>query len=88
MSSAVVTALEQLEELCKAQKVPDSHKAGTRLLEARRDVQRKQPVHHYRLLGLPQSCAVDEVRQGLNLRAGTLHAFIGVNSDALPKHVR
>lgn len=62
MSSAVVVALEQLQDVCKTQKLPDTHKTAARLVEARRDVQRRQPVHHYRLLGLPQSCAVDEVR--------------------------
>ncbi len=61
LSSAVVTALEQLAELMKAQGARDPFKTASRLLQARADVRRKQPVHHYRLLGLQQTCVTDEV---------------------------
>ena len=70
MSSAVVAALEQLQELCSTQRIPDTFKTVSRLTEARNDERRKQPVHHYRLLGLAQSCPVEEVKPNLN---GSMH---------------
>jgi len=39
----------------------DPFKTASRLSQARGDVRRKQPVHHYRLLGLSQTCASEEV---------------------------
>ena len=62
LSSAVVTALEQLAELVKAQGARDPFRTAVRLSEARGEVRRKQPVHHYRLLGLQQTCLTEEVR--------------------------
>ena len=66
MSSAVVAALEQLQELCSTQRIPDTFKTAARLTEARGNERRKQPVHHYRLLGLAQSCPVEEVKPSIN----------------------
>lgn len=61
LSGAAVSALEQLAELVKKQGLRDPFKTASRLDQARRDARRNQPVHHYRLLGLTQSCADAEV---------------------------
>ena len=61
LSSGVVAALEQLAELMKSHGARDPFKTASRLSQARGDVRRKQPVHHYRLLGLSQTCASEEV---------------------------
>ena len=61
LSGAAVSALEQLAELVKKQGGRDPFKTAPRLDLARRDARRKQPVHHYRLLGLTQSCTDAEV---------------------------
>ncbi|KAL0022774.1 hypothetical protein WJX79_003861 [Trebouxia sp. C0005] len=63
LSSGVVAALEQLAELMKSHGARDPFKTASRLSQARGDVRRKQPVHHYRLLGLSQTCASEEVRK-------------------------
>ncbi|KAL0051715.1 hypothetical protein WJX82_000922 [Trebouxia sp. C0006] len=63
LSSGVVAALEQLAELMKSHGARDPFKTASRLSQARGDVRRKQPVHHYRLFGLSQTCASEEVRK-------------------------
>ncbi|KAL0026901.1 hypothetical protein WJX77_010227 [Trebouxia sp. C0004] len=63
LSSGVVAALEQLAELMKSHGARDPFKTASRLSQARGDVRRKQPVHHYRLLGLSQTCSSEEVRK-------------------------
>ena len=67
MSSAVVVALETLQEVCKTQKLPDTFKTASRLSEARNNERRKQPTHQYHLLGVLQSCAVEEVSAMLTM---------------------
>ena len=61
LSAAAVTALEQLAEIVRKQGGRDPFKTASRLDEAQRNVRRKQPVHHYRLLGLSQACTEAEV---------------------------
>ena len=63
LTGAAVTALEQLTEIVRKQGQVgrDPFKTASRLDEARRDLRRKQPVHHYRLLGLTQACTDAEV---------------------------
>lgn len=61
LSSAAVSALEQLAEIVRKQGGRDPFKTASRLAEARADVRRKPPVHHYRLLGLTQACSDAEV---------------------------
>lgn len=64
LSGPAVTALEQLTEIVRKQGQGgrDPFKTASRLDEAKRDAGRKQPVHHYRLLGLTQACTDAEVR--------------------------
>lgn len=61
LSAAAVSALEQLADIVRKQGGRDAFKTAARLDEARRDVRRKPPVHHYRLLGLTQACSDAEV---------------------------
>lgn len=66
LNGSAVTALEQLTEIVRKQGQGgggrDPFKTASRLDEARRGAGRKQPVHHYRLLGLTQACTDAEVR--------------------------
>ena len=66
LSAAAVSALEQLTEMVRKQGGRDPFKTASRLDEARRDVRRKPPVHHYRLLGLTQACSDAEVSLSSN----------------------
>ena len=66
LSAAAVSALEQLTEIVRKQGGRDPFKTASRLDEARRDVRRKPPVHHYRLLGLTQACSDAEVSLSSN----------------------
>ncbi|KAL3152969.1 hypothetical protein ABBQ38_011999 [Trebouxia sp. C0009 RCD-2024] len=63
LSAAAVSALEQVAEIVRKQGGRDAFKTAPRLDEARRDVRRKPPVHHYRLLGLTQACSDAEIRK-------------------------
>ena len=69
LTGAAVTALEQLTEIVRKQGQGgrDPFKTASRLDETRRDLRRKQPVHHYRLLGLTQACTDAEVSRSNSL---------------------
>lgn len=69
LSGAAVTALEQLTDIVRkqGQSGRDPFKTATRLDEAKRDLRRKQAVHHYRLLGLTQACTDAEVSSSHSL---------------------
>ena len=69
LSSAAVSALEQLAEIVRKQGGLDPFKTASRLAEARVDVRRKPPAHHYRLLGLTQACSDAEVSPAQVLRS-------------------